>query len=280
MKSSLIVGSLKVLMIFSLIYVIYATFFYLVQRKIIFPTDYAVPPPGIAESMPDSQKIWIDHDFGKTESWYLPPLNVVKIPFPLFIIAHGNADLIDRWLDVTSVLRENGIAILLVEYPGYGRSEGNPSQESITKVFVSAYDSILNYTEIDKNTIVYFGQSIGGGAVCALAERRNPAAIILLSTFRKIDALTSKFYLPKFLVKDQFNNLKVISKFQGPVLLVHGTEDDLIPFEESEKLLEAADNGKLLSIKGGHNMLINWNLLWKDEVIPFLMENNVLRESQ
>lgn len=266
----------KILIVAFIAYAIYATFFYIVQRKIIFPSDYAAPPSGIAENVPDTQKIWIEQKFGKTESWYFPPLTVTEKFFPLMIIAHGNADLIDRWTGAISGLRKKGIAVLLVEYPGYGRSEGNPSQESITKVFVSAYDYITNNAKIDKNKVVFLGQSIGGGAVCALAKERNPSAIILISAFRNISVLTSDFFLPKFLIKDHFDNLSVISNYKGPVLLVHGTEDDLIPFEESEKLHQAAENGKLISFKGGHNLRINWDLFWKDEVIPFLNENNIL----
>lgn len=276
MESTFYNSLIKIFIVIIIAYVIYATFFYVVQRKIIFPTDYAVPPQGIAESIPENQKIWIEHEFGKTESWYFPPLKNLEKPFPLLIIAHGNADLIDRWTEVIFGLRENGIAVLLVEYPGYGRSEGEPSQESITEVFVSAYDYILKKPEIYKNRVIFLGQSIGGGAICALAEKRNPAAIILISTFRNVGVLTSDFYLPQFLVKDHFDNLSVISKFKGPVLLVHGTEDDLIPFEESEKLLEVSANGKLVPINGGHNLRINWDLFWKDEVIHFLKENNIL----
>lgn len=266
----------KVFIIAVIVYVIYAILFYIFQRKIIFPSDYAVTPSGIAENVPYNQKIWIEHDFGKTESWYFPPLAIIEKPFPLMIIAHGNADLIDRWTEVIFGLRENGIAVLLVEYPSYGRSEGEPSQESITKVFVSAYDYILKNEEIDKNKVIFFGQSIGGGAICSLAKERNPAAVILMSTFRNIGVLTSDFFLPKFLIKDHFDNLSFISNYLGPVLLVHGTEDDLIRFEESEKLLEVSANGKLVPINGGHNLRIKWDLFWKDEVIPFLQENNIL----
>jgi len=258
-------------------YCAYCIFFYLLQRKLIFPTDFVGVPKGIAEQIPDSSKYWIESEFGKTETWYLPPLNLdSNKPYPLMIIAHGNADIIDRWVEVVKFLRKSGIGILLVEYPGYGRSKGNPSQQNITEVFLKSYDIIINKSEIDKNKIILLGQSIGGGAVCSLAEERPSNSMILISTFTSIEIFASHYLLPKFLVKDTFDNLSVVSNYKNPILFVHGKNDNIVPISESEILNNAAENGELIQLNGGHNMIRNWESFWKDIVIPYLSKNGIL----
>jgi pimeloyl-ACP methyl ester carboxylesterase len=265
--------------IFSILiaYAAYATFFYVTQRNIIFPTEYAKIPIGITDQIPDSLKIWIKTEYEKTETWYLPPFNrFSRNGNPLVIIGHGNADVIDRWVNIVSILREYGVGVMLVEYPGYGRSTGNPSEESIERVFVESYDSIVLRKDIDTNRIVLLGQSIGGGAVCNLAKKRNVSAIILVSTFTNVSVLASDFLIPSFLVKDKFDNLSVINDFGGPTLFMHGTEDDLIPFSESERLHSAARRGKLISINGGHNLNLHRSDFWKEHIISFLFKEGLI----
>jgi pimeloyl-ACP methyl ester carboxylesterase len=269
--------SIKIVAFAFLFYVVYSTYFYIVQRDMIFPTAFVKVPSGIAELIPDSSKLWIENDFGTTESWYLPPSNIeVNQVYPLMIIAHGNGDVIDKWVNITTYLRENGIAVLLVEYPGYGRSEGNPNQDDITEVFVKSYDIITNKQEVDKSKIIFLGQSIGGGAICALANIRTSAAMILISTFTSINIFASQYFLPKFLVKDKFDNLSVVSNYNEPILLVHGKKDKLIPVNEAYKLNEAAPNSELRILNGGHNTIKDWTSFWRDVVFPFLHNNEIL----
>jgi len=269
---------LKFLSISALLYIAYGILIFMMQRSILFPTDYARGPQGISEQIPDSAKIWIKTEFGKSETWYLAPFNSkLNETHPLIIIGHGNADVIDKWVTLVSRLREVGIGVLLVEYPGYGRSSGHPTQESITKAFIASYDSILTMPEIDSEKIILLGQSIGGGPICALAKERPSASIILISTFTSVRTFASQYFLPEFLIRDPFDNLSLIKNYDNPVLIVHGTNDNLIPFEEGKILYSASKNGKMISKDGGHNSTIkNWRLFWDNDVLPFLRNNGIL----
>jgi hypothetical protein len=258
-------------------YAAYVTFFYITQRNILFPAEYARIPIGVADLITEEQKIWIETGNEKTETWYLPPTNSDSlIKNPLVIVGHGNADVIDRWVNAVSVLREYGMGVMLVEYPGYGRSTGEPTEESIKRVFVESYDTIISRGQIDTDKIVLLGQSIGGGAVCNLAEERKVSAIILISTFTNVSVLASDFLIPSFLVKDKFDNLSIIREFKGPTLFIHGVDDDLVPFNESEKLHSAASNGTLVPIRGGHNLNLHRANFWQKYIVPFLKENNLI----
>jgi pimeloyl-ACP methyl ester carboxylesterase len=261
----------------AIIYIAYCVFFFILQRNLLFPVEHAMVPDGISERIPDSSKLWIENDFGKTETWYLPPIKInSEKKHPLIIVGHGNGDVIDRWLSVVSKLREIGIGVLLVEYPGYGRSDGRPNEKDITNVFIKSYDLIISKPEINKNKIILLGQSIGGGAICALANNRPSNALILISTFTDVGVLAAQYYLPKFLVKDRFDNLAVVSKYEKPILIVHGRNDNLIPFSESEKLNSVALNSKLITLNGGHNMIKKWRPFWENIVIPYLDNNKIL----
>ncbi len=270
-------SSIKILSFAALLYLAYCTYFYLLQREMLFPINYVNVPLNISDRVPDSSKLWIDNDFGKTEAWYFLPKNFNSDnKYPLMIVAHGNADVIDKWVNIISYLRENGIAILLVEYPGYGRSEGNPTQESITEVFIKCYDKIIERPEIDRDRIIFLGQSIGGGAICALAKERKSAAMILISAFTSVSYFASQYFLPSFLVKDEFDNLMTVSNYKNPLLLVHGSNDNLIPISEAEKLRSVSKNAELIILDGGHNTIKDWKKFWRDTVVPFLHKNQIL----
>ncbi len=169
-----------------------------------------------------------------------------------------------------------GIGLLLVEYPGYGRSTGTPSQQSITNTFVAAYDALVSRKDVDPSRVVLFGRSVGGGAVCSLAMQRPSAALVLMSIFTSIQSMASKFLAPKFLVRDPFNNLEVIKGYKGPVLVIHGRYDSIIPYDHAIHLHRAAKKSRLITYESGHNDCPpDWNQFWKD-IKLFLTDNGII----
>ncbi len=124
-----------------LIYVIYCAVLFLFQRRIMFPTE-AFPPTGVdPPPLPGLERIWLEMPEGKIETWYLPPdPGTTTGPSPAVIFAHGNGELIDYWPQALKRFNSMGIGLLLVEYPGNGRSGGKPSHESVTATFGAAHD--------------------------------------------------------------------------------------------------------------------------------------------
>ena len=142
---------------------------------------------------------------------------------------------------------------MMVEFPGYGRSEGSPSQEAITAVMQKAWDTLAARPEVDKQSIILMGRSIGAGATCQLAARRPSCAVILMSPFTSIKAFAPRYMAPPFLVRDSFDNLATIRSYREPLLVFHGTRDNIIPFRHGRTLADAAENGRLVSYDCGHN---------------------------
>ena len=237
-----------------LFYFFYCCFLFVIQRQIIFPRSQIPYPSETKNTVPGIEKIWLSIHTGKFETWFMPPLNIdAKKPSPAVIFAHGNAELIDFCPQELQAFTRIGIGVLLIEYPGYGRSEGSPSQKNISHAFNTAYDYLVSRKEVDPNRIILFGRSVGGGAACALAANKPSAALILQSTFTSVKALASRFFAPGFLVRDPFDNLSVVSTYPGPVLIIHGRYDDIIPFSHGKALYKKAVNGKIVVYDCGHN---------------------------
>ena len=257
-----------------LIYAAYCVLLFFVQRQVIFPR-YMIPTP----PPPDFKTLriepwWLETSFGKVEAWYLPPAAAEK-PAPAVIFAHGNGELIDYWPNELGRFSEMGIGLLLVEYPGYGRSDGSPSQESIAETFTLAYDRLAARTDVDPARIVLFGRSLGGGAVCDLALKRPSAALILMSCFESVSAFAVRYLAPAFLIRDPFDNLSAVRRYHGPVLVLHGQFDEVIPFGHGQALHAAAQDGKMIVYEAGHNDCPpDWAVFWRDAE-EFLRANGI-----
>jgi fermentation-respiration switch protein FrsA (DUF1100 family) len=248
-----------------LAYVFFCCFVFIMQRQIIFPRFQIGSAPGLTKKIAGLEKIWITTGQGKSETWLLLPASKqLKLPAPAVIFAHGNAELIDFLPEQLRPLTQMGLAVLLVEYPGYGRSGGKPSQISIGQTFTAAYDMLADRKDVDPRRIVLFGRSVGGGAACLLAAQRPSTALILQSSFTSVRSFASRYFVPDFLVRDPFDNLTVVKNYKKPILIIHGKQDEIIPFAHGLALSKAALNGKMIAYQCGHNDLppdpsIYWN---------------------
>jgi len=247
-------------------YLIWGISLFSLQRRIIFPRHYCQPDPEAGKNVPGLLKIWIESEDGPVESWFLPGDGISpENPGPAVLFAHGNAELIDYWPEDLSQYRRMGISVFLPEYRGYGRSKGSPSQQAITEDFIKFYKLLIERPEVDKTRIIFHGRSLGGGAVCALAEKYSPAALILMSTFTSVVDMSRGYLVPGFLIKDPFKNIDVVKKLDIPILIIHGRRDDIIPYKHAEKLHAAAKNSQLITYEADHNTCPpDWAVFWKD----------------
>ncbi len=247
-----------------------------VVRWFIFPTQTLprAPEPG---ERPGRERWWLETEAGQVEAWFLPGDKVsADQPGPAVVFAHGNGELIDPWEWRLAPYREMGVSVLLLEYRGYGRSAGRPSQRAIVRDAEQFYQKLCGRAEVDQERIFFQGHSLGGGVVCALSRICAPKAMILQSTFTSIAAMTQPFWVPQWFILDPFDNLHAVVHFQGPVLVVHGTRDKVVPYRHGQRLQEAAPLGRLVTYDCGHN---DFRLERKDfwaEVASFLTEAHLL----
>ena len=246
-----------------LLYAAYGALLFLLQRHLLFPRHLTAGPAAPATTGADVRRLWLATAGGKVEAWLLPPPRLRPGPYPVVIFAHGNGERIEFWPETLAGFHRFGMGVLLVEYPGYGQSEGTPSQASITETFVTAYDTLVQQPDVDPAKILLCGRSLGGGAVCQLAAQRPSKALILMSAFVSVRAMASAYLLPGWLVRDPFDNLTMVRNYPGPVLIVHGRQDEVIPFAHGEALFAASKCAQMIVYDSGHNDCPpDWEEFW------------------
>ena len=233
------------------------------QKQILFPgTAYEganIPDERLSKA--GIERWWFSIEDGEVEAWWMPaPTTKGAI-----IFAHGNGELIEMWPEPLSAFHRFGLGVLLVEFPGYGRSTGEPGIETIRDVFLQGYDRLVEDSGIDADRVIGFGRSLGGGAIAELARHRELGGMIFASTFTSVRAMARKFLLPGMLVRDDFDVLGAVERFDGPVLVVHGTRDEIIPFSHGQELASAKDDATLVAYDAGHNDCPpNWQKFYED----------------
>jgi pimeloyl-ACP methyl ester carboxylesterase len=241
---------------------------------------FTFPKPPLASARPHAlqdalgEALWSEVEGLRVEAWLLP--GTAAGPAPVLIYTHGNGELIDYWADEFVPLRAAGIHILLVEYPGYGRSGGSPSEASVTAALVASFDRVVADPRIDPRRIIGYGRSLGGGAIAQLAARRPLAALVLESTFTSLTDIVRRYFIPDVLVRNRFDTRAVLANFRGPVLLLHGQFDQVIPVAHAEALKAAAPRAELHVFQCGHN---NCPRQW-ELVLSFLAANGVCRKPE
>jgi pimeloyl-ACP methyl ester carboxylesterase len=243
-----------------------------IQRFVTFPSPprNASNPGALAANA--GEQVWLAADGDRVEAWLLPSSERAT-PGPLVIYAHGNGELIDMRATEFAALRDAGLSVMLVEYPGYGRSDGSPSEASVTAALVAAYDWAAASRRFDAQRIVGYGRSLGGGAIAQLAARRPLAALLLESTFENLEDVVMGYGVPRWLLLNHFDTGAVLREYRGPVLVLHGTRDHVFASEHARALASIAPNATLHLEACGHNDCPRqWEL-----VLSFLARNGVCR---
>jgi fermentation-respiration switch protein FrsA (DUF1100 family) len=219
------------------------------QRPMLFPVSW-LPAPSSPEQI---EVVHLEGAAGRHRALFLPPAPGTPTPFPVLIFAHGNGELADFWIDQFGPVQEWGWGVLLYEYPGYGRTPGRPSEATIRQSALEIYDWAAKDPRVDSTRIVAYGRSLGGGVASYLAATRPIAGLILESAFTSIRPLAAKYLLPGWIVRDPFDNLTALQGYRGPVLVIHGRHDDLVPFEHGKLLAAAVAGAEFHDLPCGHN---------------------------
>ena len=222
-----------------------------VQRTIMYPA----PPAPLSAPALDGRGVEALRlgPGGEREAWLLSPMPAPARPAPAVLFAHANAEIIDDWVNRFEPLRQAGYAVLLVEYPGYGRTPGKPTEASLTGSVVDAFDALAARADVDPERIFAWGRSLGGGPACALAARRPVAGLVLESTFTSARSLAARSGVLPFLVLDSWDNLAGLADYRGPLLVVHGERDAIIPAAHGRRLAEAVPGAQWAGLPCGHN---------------------------
>ncbi len=189
-----------------------------------------------------------------------PGIGPRRRELPVILFFHGNAgNLSDRAGFVLDLARL-GAEVLIVDYRGYGRSEGRPSEQGLYRDAEAAWRFLTVEKSVSPDCIVILGKSLGGAAAVHLATRVQPAGIVLQSCFTSVPDMATRHYsfVPRFIVRTKMDNLAKMSRVTCPVMVVHSTADEIAPFAMGQELFEAGGEPKtFFEIQGaGHNETI------------------------
>ena len=165
---------------------------------------------------------------------------------------HGNAEDLGDLEPFLLGLRDQGYAVFAIDYPGYGLSTGRPTEASVYAAARAARVHLRDVLRVAPERTLIHGRSLGGGPATQMAVEEKPAGLILQSTFVSVYRVVTRWPLLPF---DQFRNLGKIGRVGCPVLVMHGRNDEVIPFRHGEALFAAAREPKrsLWVAGAGHN---------------------------
>jgi len=171
---------------------------------------------------------------------------------------HGNAGNLSHRYQGVLQLHRLGCQVLIIDYRGYGKSEGSPSENGLYRDGEAAYSFLTDQKDIAGDKIVPLGRSLGSAVATHLAVHHEIKRLILVSPFTNVRDMVP-YVLPipglHYLISSEFDSLSRIQNVHAPLLVIHGTKDDIIPIELGRKLFEHANPPKTFeAIEGaGHN---------------------------
>ena len=207
---------------------------------------FPVQPPTYTDT-PATQKVTLDDGTKIT-------IYTAKVAKPVFYIiySHGNAvDLGDMEPFMKRAATNLNCTMVGYDYPGYGTSEGKPSEESVSKSIQAVYKHLISKDIKDKKIIIW-GRSVGSGPATLIAYEKPVAGLILESPFISAFRVVTRYRILPF---DRFPNIDRIAEVDCPVLIIHGRLDQVIPFYHGEAIYEEAKYPKyfLWLDNAGHN---------------------------
>ena len=197
----------------------------------------------------------ISADGTKIMAWSI--LHNDKAPWLIYL--HGNGENISRYLTLTTKLYELGINIFMLEYRGYGKNEGKPSELGLYQDAESAYQYVLEKAT-SANKIILYGYSLGSGVAVELATRQKISALILEAPYKSVPDVAKDIYriVPYRLMKNLYASKDKISQVNVPLLIIHSSDDRAIPFSHGKALFDLAHGPKtFVEIQGGHTAMLN-----------------------
>lgn len=229
---------------------------WLIQRRLAFPSPRAALPDPVRVGLADAEPLTLSMRNGtRLAGWYLPPR--LAPPFPALLWFYGNGETIAAIAPVLRDFRPPGTAVLVVDYPGYGASDGRASEQGLYETAELAYDTLLARPGIDPARVFVYGRSLGSAAALHVATTRTPARLVLESPFTSARDMARRHYplFPPVLLRVRLDNLAAIKRVRCPVLVFHGSADRLVPAEMGHRLATAAPGAvEFVTIAGaGHN---------------------------
>lgn len=227
------------------------------QRRLIYlPSGEPVPP--VDAVMDDGREVTLRTNDGLSlGAWFVPahePDDQMTV-----LVANGNAGNRSFRAPLAEALAGEGFSVLLFDYRGYGDNPGRPSEDGLALDARAAYRFLSESESVPDDRLIYFGESLGAAVVTELATEHPPAGLVLRSPFTDLAAVGRVHYpyLPVgLLLRDRFPLIEHIRLVDVPTVVVYGTEDTIVPPQQSLSVADAAAGPTtVVEVRADHNDL-------------------------
>ena len=175
----------------------------------------------------------------------------------VLLFFHGNAGNISHRLDSIRQFQDLGLSVLIIDYRGYGQSEGRATERGMYRDAEAAWRYLTEDRGVVASEILIFGRSLGASVASRLAAHHQPLALVVESSFTSVPDIAQDLYpwLPvRWLTRLNHATRDYVKEVRCPVLVVHSRDDEIIPFHHAERIFASANEPRtLLEIRGTHN---------------------------
>lgn len=251
------------LLIIPAVYALVCAVMYVGQDRLVFAPGSGAPEDSPASRGMDFEELWLTAaDGARLYAWRVPADAKDEAESRRAVLfLHGNAGNLGDLVQTAANFHAFGMTSLLVDYRGYGLSEGRPSEHGFLMDARAGWD-FLRAEGFAPRDITVWGYSMGGPVAAETAARlteegETPGMLVLESTFTSLVDMARRRYplLPVGLLSaHRFDTVAALGRVSGPVLVIHSEEDETAPYAMGQALLAAApEPSRLLTIRGGHN---------------------------
>lgn len=243
---------------------------WLERRSLFFPIGMIVTTPA-DRGLAFDDVAFPSEDGTRLTGWWIPAASPARATLLFF---HGNGGNISHRIDKTRFLRMLGLHVLLVDYRGYGHSQGRPSEDGLYRDARASLDYLAKERGIPESSVVVYGESLGGAVAARLASERAVKGLVIECSFSSMRDMARKYYpwVPGWVVLNRFDALSAVRSAVCPKLFIASVDDEIVPYALGEKLFAAAREPKrFVQLRGSHNTaFLDSFQLWSAGLQAFL----------
>jgi hypothetical protein len=187
------------------------------------------------------------------DGWFIP----AQDERATLLFFHGNAGNISHRLASIKLFNELRLSTLIFDYRGFGESEGKPSEDGTYRDAEAAWRYLAEHRHVRPDRIVLFGRSLGAAIAAHIATRHDAGALVLESAFTSLPEIAAEiywFFPARWFTRFKYDTKAALRSISSSVLIIHSSEDGLVPYSHGRALFEAARNPKrFLELRGGHD---------------------------